>query len=148
LQPHRWAAWALTAYLAALGFIALWPTPVDQGSEEALGTMLGKLHDLGIPGWVDYGFVESASNVMLFLPFGALLVWIVGPRRFWVGIAAGVVLSALIELAQFVFLPARYPTLLDVAANTLGAALGAVIARLLVLALRKPVPNRAPRRTL
>jgi glycopeptide antibiotics resistance protein len=110
--------------------------------------VLRKLHEHGAPGWIDYSFVESASNVVLFLPFGALLVWIVGPRRFWVGIAAGVWLSTAIELAQFVFLPARHATLLDVAANTLGATLGAVLARLLVLALRKPVPNRPPRRTL
>ena len=148
MQPRRWAAWALIAYLVALAFIALWPTPVDQGSEEILQKVLRKLHEHGTPGWVDYGFVESASNVVLFLPFGALLVWIVGPRRFWIGIAAGVLLSTLIELAQYAFLPARYPTLLDVAANTLGATLGAVLARLLVLTLPKPVPNRATRRTL
>jgi glycopeptide antibiotics resistance protein len=147
LQPRRWAAWALIAYLVVLGFIALWPTPVDQGSGEALQKVLRKLHEHGAPGWIDYSFVESASNVVLFLPFGALLVWIVGPRRFWVGIAAGVLLSTLIELAQYAFLPARYATLHDVAANTLGATLGAVLARLLKFR-RQDGHFRPPARTL
>lgn len=147
MQPRRWATRALVAYLVALGFIALWPTPVDQGSEEILQKVLRRLHERGTPDWVNYGFVESASNVVLFLPFGALVVWIVGPRRFWVGIAVGVLLSTLIELAQFVLLPARYPTLLDIAANTLGATLGAVSARLLKLR-PKDGHFRPPARTL
>jgi glycopeptide antibiotics resistance protein len=91
---------------------------------------LRKLHRWGIPDWVDYGFVEAASNVLLFVPLGALMVWLMGRRYWWVGPAAGVLLSSLIELAQFLFLPARYPTLADIAANTLGAALGAGLAML------------------
>jgi VanZ family protein len=100
-----------------------------------------------MPGWIDYAFIESAANVLLFVPLGALVVRIFGSRYWWTGGAAGLVLSALIELAQFLFLPARYPTLLDVAANTGGATLGSLLT-LLVLTLRRPVPNRAPRRTL
>ena len=52
-------------------------------------------------------------------------------------------LSACIELAQFVFLPARYPSLLDVAANTSGATLGSLL-MLLVLTLRKARAKPAP----
>jgi VanZ family protein len=108
---------------------------------------LKELHRRGMPGWIDYAFVESAANVLLFVPLGVLVVWVLGRRYWWAGGAAGMLLSALIELAQFLFLPARYPTLLDVAANTGGAILGSLLT-LLALTLRKPVPNRAPRRTL
>jgi VanZ family protein len=120
---------------------------VDRAGAGLLAKALKELHQRGMPRWIDYAFVESASNVLLFVPLGALVVWILGKRYWWAGGAVGMVLSALIELAQFVFLPARYPTLLDVAANTAGASLGCLL-MLLVLTLRKPVPNRPPRRNL
>lgn len=147
LQPHRTATWGLVAYAVVLGPIAFWPTPVDRAGGELLIKALRKLHGWGIPEWVDYGFVESASNVLLFVPLGALMVWIMGRRCWWVGVAAGLLLSCLIELAQFLFLPARYPALADVAANTLGAALGALLA-LLIIVRRKPVRIPPPARTL
>ena len=52
-----------------LAVIALWPVPVDRAGGELLFKALRKLHRWGIPGWVDYGFVESASNVLLFVPW-------------------------------------------------------------------------------
>jgi VanZ family protein len=148
LQPRRRIArWEFFAYALVLGAIALWPTPVDRAGAGLLVKALKELHRRGMPGWIDYAFVESASNVLLFIPLGVLVVSILGRRQWWAGGAVGMLLSALIELAQFVFLPARYPTLLDVAANTGGAALGGLL-MLLVLTLRKPVPNRPPRSNL
>lgn len=147
LPPRRAALWGLAAYLVVLGFVALWPAPVDRAGGELLLTALRKLHRWGLPGWVDYGFVESASNVLLFVPLGALMVWLMGRRYWWVGPAAGVLLSSLIELAQFLFLPARYPAPADVAANTLGAAVGAGLA-LLATTRRKTAQIPPPARTL
>lgn len=147
LQPHRVAKWGLIAYVSVLGLVALWPTPVDRAGADLLLRALKKLHRRGIPEWVDYGLVESASNVLLFVPLGALVVWIMGQRYWWVGIAVGLLLSSLIELAQFFFLPARYPTVLDIAANTLGATLGGLLA-VLITARRKAVRIRRPARTL
>ena len=100
-----------------------------------------------MPAWIDYAFVESASNVLLFVPLGALVVWALGRRYWWAGGPAGLLLSCLIELAQSAFLPERYPALADVIANTGGAALGGLFT-LLVFALRKPVRNQPPPRTL
>ena len=114
LRPHRVATWGLVAYLSVLGAIALWPQPVDRPFDELLPRVLRALHRRGVPDWVDYGFVESASNVLLFVPLGALVVWIFGRGYWWVGAAAGLLTSCAIELAQFLFLPARYPTLADV----------------------------------
>ncbi|MCU1530660.1 MAG: VanZ family protein [Arthrobacter sp.] len=145
LQAHRIAQWGLTAYIGVLGLVALWPTPVDRAWAEillkVLRKVLRKLHRWGIPEWVDYSFVESASNVLLFVPLGALVVGMMGRRYWWVGTAAGILLSCLSELAQFFFLPARYPTLADVAANTLGATLGGLLA-LLAMARSKSVRIR------
>lgn len=133
-MPARATSWGLSsglgAYTLVLGFIALWPVPVDRAGGQLLAKALHKLHRWGMPQRVDYGFVESASNVLLFVPLGALVVWLLGRPYGWAGPAAGLLLSSLIELAQFFFLPERYPTLSDVAANTLGAALGALLALL------------------
>lgn len=142
-SPRRVARWEFLAYALILGAIALWPTPVDRGGARLLAKALKELHQRGMPGWIDYTFVESASNILLFVPLGALVVWILGRRYWWAGGATGMVLSAGIEVAQFVFLPARYPSLLDVAANTAGATLGSLL-MLLVLTLRKARAKPAP----
>ena len=122
--------WALGAYLLGLGLIALWPVPVDQGASVFLERSLRQLHRWGIPPWFDYGVVELASNVILFVPLGALVARILGARLWWGGAAVGFLLSILVELAQLVFLPARFPSVIDVAANTLGALVGALSALL------------------
>lgn len=146
-MPARVARWGLISYISGLALIALWPVPVDRAGARLLVRALRKLHRWGIPEWVDYGFVESASNVLLFVPLGALVFWLLGRRYGWVGPAAGLLLSSLIELAQFLFLPERYPALADVAANTSGAVIGALFA-LLTTAHRKPVRRPPPARTL
>ncbi len=148
MQPHRVASWELAGYVVILGFITLWPTPVDRGGGgELLMKVLRRLHRWGIPDWIDYGFVEAASNILLFVPLGALVVWIMGRSYWWVGGAAGLLLSAAIELAQFIFLPARYPSVADVLANTIGAALGGLLI-LLVMERGAAVRNPARTRTL
>ncbi|MFE4228308.1 VanZ family protein [Arthrobacter sp. NPDC056886] len=128
MLPRRAAMWALGAYLLGLGLIALWPVPVDQGASDFLTRSLRQLHRWGVPPWFNYSAVEMASNVILFLPLGALVSRILGPRLWWGGVAVGFLLSVLVELAQLVFLPARFPSVVDVAANTVGALLGALSA--------------------
>ncbi|WP_186467011.1 VanZ family protein [Arthrobacter sp. UKPF54-2] len=147
MRPHRVASWGLTAYVAVLAAVALWPQPVDRPIGELLHRALRALHRRGIPDWVDYPLVESVSNVLLFVPLGALVAWIIGRSYWWVGAAAGLLTSCVIELAQLLFLPARVPTLADVLANTIGALLGALLV-LPIMRRRRPVRNRAAARTL
>jgi hypothetical protein len=128
LLPRRAAVWGLGAYILVLGLIALWPVPVDRDASDFLMRSLRKLHRWGVPPWFDYGVVEFTSNVILFVPLGALVARILGQRLWWGGAAAGFVLSALIELSQLAFLPARFPSVADVAANTFGAMVGALLA--------------------
>lgn len=64
---------------------------------------------------------DALLNVLLFLPFG----WVLGRRKSaWRVVGWAALLSAGVEVAQL-FLLGRYTSAADVAANTLGAGLGA-----------------------
>jgi VanZ family protein len=69
---------------------------------------------------------DVVPNVLLFLPLG-FLYRLARPRLGWgaVGGAAAVV-SAALEAAQ-IYLPGRYPSVVDVLANSTGAVLGALV---------------------
>lgn len=152
LARHRHAAlrrvalWLGSLYLVALALIALWPTPVDRIANRQLVRILIKLHDHGVPGWFSYALIEFSANIVLFLPVGMLSVILLGSARWWVAILIGFGASCLIELSQLVFLPSRYATLMDVLANTIGAALGAGLALIVlgaVTARSGPGPQSA-----
>jgi VanZ family protein len=76
--------------------------------------------------------VDLVSNVLLFLPWGFLFAGRLagrGARPFWAILGAtcgGMVLSGLVECAQL-FAPGRTPSLIDLATNTVGSTLGAVV---------------------
>jgi VanZ family protein len=119
------AVWTgLVLYLGLLALIVLWPAPVDRPAAGLLRDVLDTLHRNGVPDWIGYGAVESAANVLLFLPFGLLAATLLPRRRRWLVLAGAVLLSGTIELAQAGFLPDRFGTVQDVLANSLGAALG------------------------
>jgi glycopeptide antibiotics resistance protein len=123
-------------YLAAVLVVTMWPSP---GSTAAPGWALAVLDvfaAVGLP--MTYAFLEAASNVVMFVPFGVLgvlvavgrpaaggAVWGVPSWRV-VGLVAlaGLALSLGIELAQLV-IPGRYSTVQDVVMNATGALLGA-----------------------
>ena len=114
-DARRW----LVAYVVALTLIALWPTPVDRGAAGMLAAITR-----GVP-WLTYDVIETAANVVLFIPFGALLT-LVRPRSASPWRVLGIALAATlaIELAQAVLLPERTPSVRDVVANLSGAAIG------------------------
>jgi hypothetical protein len=135
----------LAAYLATLALIAFWPVPVDSGARGLLWTVLGQLRIRGL-GWIDYSLVEASANVLLFVPFGFLLGVLGGPgagRRLLM-LAVCVASSAAIELGQAVLLPARFASFGDIAANSLGAVVGSLLA----LAFGGVVRRRAARSAL
>ena len=133
---RRAVAWLLGAYLGLLSLIAFWPSPVDKPFDGELSRLLLALHRHGIPAWFDYSFVESTSNIVLFVPFGFLLALLL-VRRWWLSMLIAFAVSCSIELGQLLFISARTATLADVAVNTLGAVVGAVLARLLLAARRR-----------
>ena len=76
---------------------------------------------------------DIVLNVILFLPFGALLFLhrakeIAANRSVLIPALFGMLFSVVIETAQC-FLPTRSPSLVDVTTNTLGALFGAIAAR-------------------
>ena len=118
--PSGWTLIALGAYLA--GVVAVLLLPVDYRSVVlAVGDWLRAR--LGT-GWFGYGWIEFLANVAMFVPLGALLTVVLrnGSR----GIALSLALSAAAELLQ-VALPSREASLRDIAANVLGAAIGAAV---------------------
>lgn len=88
--------------------------------------------------------VEVLGNVLMVMPVG-LLAAIAWPRVSLARILIVCVLASVgIELAQFVLLPGRYPSIRDVVLNAVGAAVGASLARLIAMrAVRSPAA--APR---
>ena len=69
------------------------------------------------------GTLDFLGNIALYLPLGILAVRL-GQRRLLV-VAAGILLSFAIESAQM-YIAQRYPSGLDVVANTVGTAVGAL----------------------
>lgn len=126
-RSRRWAWASLGAITLAVIVITFWPTPVDRPFHLAIGRVLAALYRHGLPQWVSYAVVESASNVVMFVPIGALIAILMRPSRWWVSGVIGLLASLGIELTQLIFLPQRYASLGDVAANTSGALLGGAI---------------------
>jgi glycopeptide antibiotics resistance protein len=103
--------------------------PVDSGARGLLWAVLRQLRARGL-GWIDYSLVEASANVLLFVPFGFLL-GVLGGRgagRRLLMLAVCVASSVAIELGQAVLLPARFASLGDIAANSLGAVVGSLLA--------------------
>lgn len=83
-------------------------------------------NDLELDPLHDFKTFDAVANLLLFVPFGAVLCLRGWPLRR--AAAMGIVFSASIELAQLV-IPGRTTSLDDVICNTLGTALGwAVVA--------------------
>ncbi|MFT4230900.1 MAG: VanZ family protein [Microbacterium sp.] len=125
-------------YGSFLAVVAFWPSPVDRPVASLLERAIDELHERGVPSFVDYGFLESSANIALFVPVG-LLLGLALPVRWWPGaVVLGPLLSMAIELAQGLFLSARYASWGDVLANSVGATIGVLLALTLraVVALR------------
>jgi hypothetical protein len=137
------AGWFAAVYLVVLALIAYWPTPVDRGARGTIADTLAWLHAHGVPGWLDYRLIEFSANVALFVPVGLFTVMLLGRSRWWLAVLAGLTVSTVIELGQLVLLPHRFATVVDVAANTVGATLGAALSVALLHALTARAAERA-----
>ena len=126
-RSHRVAAALLVAYVAVAAIVLLWPTPIDEGLKSRLKHVALVLQgDFGSR-IVTYGLIDSAANVLFFVPLGILVTIMVASRLWWVAPALGLALSSVAETAQFFLLSERYASLADVAANTSGAIIGTLL---------------------
>lgn len=114
---------ALLPYLAALALIVWLPGQDAEAVTGIVATTARMLESWGVPFEIGYPVLEFMANIALFVPFGVLVAVAWPELQAWKVVAGGAGTSVLIELVQ-IALPTRYPTLSDVIANTLGAAVG------------------------
>lgn len=126
-RTDRAARTCFVLYLFALTLIVFWPVHVDQGAGPLLGSITG-----AVP-WLTYDRIEFSANVVLFVPFGLLLMW--PQRRWYAAVLIALASSVFIECVQALMGGARTPDVRDVLANLIGACVGVA---LLVLIRRLP----------
>ena len=113
-MTRRLLAIALAAYLLFVGWVTLNPAPPNPARNELLLQLLKILP-------ISYDALEFTANIGMFVPIGALVAIL--SRHLWIGIVVGIALTCGIEFTQQ-FLPARFPDVRDLVANSLGALLG------------------------
>ncbi|WP_195907774.1 VanZ family protein [Microbacterium gorillae] len=136
----------LLAYLGVVLAATLSPTPLDKGYGGAIDKVLSVGYRNGLPAWFGYAELEFLANVAMFIPLGFLLGLVLPRRGIWVGILLLPAFSAGVEACQAMFLAARFATIGDVIANSIGGWVGllaAVIIRALVYARDQKVIARA-----
>ncbi|MFC9350466.1 VanZ family protein [Arthrobacter sp. NPDC057013] len=114
----------LVLYLSALAFVAFWPTPVDRPVAGRLQAVLFALHHSGVPELINYSFVEFASNILMFTPIGMLAALAFPAFHRGRIVLSAFLASCCIELGQKLFLHDRFPSAMDIVANSAGAMLG------------------------
>ena len=110
---------AVAAAVLLLIVLALTLVPLETSETDVPGTCIWCGH---------FALADAILNVLMFVPIGFVLGLRrrAAPVRIW---GALTMLAALIEATQM-FLPGRFPTVSDVATNSLGAALGLLLAGL------------------
>jgi glycopeptide antibiotics resistance protein len=120
------AVWLWCAYSGVLLAVTLGPVPQRlAGSQSARGVLAWREWFDPVT-WTTGSALEFAANVLLFAPWGALAVLLIGARRWWLAIVAGLALTTLIEIAQIP--TARISDPRDLVANLAGTVLGVLLA--------------------
>ncbi len=128
VRPARWLLFGLSV---AVLLILFWPTRPAGDDQEWLAHWLAGMHRQGRLGWLTFGGVEFVSNVLMFVPLGALAALSRPRGGDKTALAACFAFSAFAELVQWVVLPHRTGDVRDVVANSLGAAIGIGIVALI-----------------
>ena len=132
-------------FLAALAFLTLTPSRVENAMPNLLDLVLRGAHRLG---WesLDFTRLEIAANVLVFVPVGLLAVAVLPRRLGALAFLVGPALSIAIEVAQRVALPHRAATISDVLANSAGATIGVVVALTVTALFARRAPQPASSR--
>lgn len=117
----------LASFLAVLALVGFWPSPVDGPVQGQLAGFIFLVHALGAPAWIGYGFIEASANVALFVPLGTVAALAFPAKPWWQIGALGLLVSGCMELGQLLFLHSRFPSPLDLATNTTGCLVGALL---------------------
>lgn len=117
-------------YAALLLVVSLCPTPIDgQGILESLKIeILQFTSGVSWLSWFQYNQLEALSNVILYVPMGILVSLLLARFRNPFVFLIPAAVSGVLEIAQGLFLSSRYCSFMDVLNNSIGGALGIVIA--------------------
>ncbi|WP_353826545.1 VanZ family protein [Agromyces sp. SYSU T0242] len=129
MRPSRLAVALLFAYVPAVLWVTLGPAPGAVAGNQTTNGVLGVRTWLDADTWAFGSSTEFALNVLLFVPLGALLAFALRgvPALAALVIASGFAL--LIEVGQ-IPMDDRISDPRDLIANSLGALIGILLARL------------------
>jgi VanZ family protein len=125
----RTARWLLAVVVFLIVYGSLFPFRFEDAGIGGLAELRAALP------WARTTRSDIVANLLLYLPFGACLAWMLAPRlggalALCAALASGALLSLVIEGAQ-IYETRRVASLADVAFNTAGAGAGAALALLL-----------------
>ncbi|CAN5252782.1 hypothetical protein BH09ACT1_BH09ACT1_28300 [soil metagenome] len=140
-RRHPILSAATFAYLGLVAWITLGPQPVDTGNDYWLVRVLRLFADHRTTSWITYARVEFGANIAMFVPVGVFFLLLFGRRAWFVAMFAGFVLTCAIETAQL-FLPTRVTDIRDIISNTLGAAIGVLLALIITAGKAREIRRR------
>ncbi|WP_322919302.1 VanZ family protein [Nocardioides renjunii] len=136
LHRHPFLSLLTLLYLGFVGLVTLTPAEDQPDYSSLAARLLARLErypDLdALTSRLSVDRVEFLANIGLFVPLGVFLLLLVGSRLWWVALAAGIVLTSMIENVQRQ-IPGRVSDPRDVAANSIGMFLGILLALVLTL---------------
>jgi len=140
---HPILSLATIAYLVLVGWITLSP---QSGIEEQSIVWLFVEFFGQFPAteWMTFSTVEFLANIALFVPFGLFFVLLLGRRQWWLAIVLSVATTIGIEFTQQ-FIGGRVSDVRDIVANSVGGAVGAILALVLTYAKARKIRNERRR---
>ena len=136
LHRHPFLSLLTLVYLAFLGLVTLTPGNDQPDYADLAARILNRLErypDLEpLTSRLSIERIEFLANIGLFVPLGVFLLLLVGSRLWFVALAAGIVLTSMIENIQR-SIPGRVSDPRDVAANSIGMFIGIALALVLTL---------------
>ena len=136
LHRHPFLSLLTLLYLGFVGLVTLTPGSEQPDYSAWAARVLARLQrypDLDpLTSRLSVERVEFLANVGLFVPLGVFLLLLVGTRLWLVALAAGIVLTSMIENIQRE-IPGRVSDPRDVAANSIGMFVGIAITLVLTL---------------
>jgi len=136
LHRHPLLSLLTVLYLGFVGLVTLTPGEDQPDYASLAGRLLARLQrypDLDpLTSRLSVERIEFLANIGLFVPLGVFLLLLVGTRHWFAALAAGIVLTSMIEAVQRE-IPGRVSDPRDVAANSIGMVVGIVVAVVLTL---------------
>lgn len=136
LHRHPFLGLLTLLYLGFVGLVTLTPSSDSPDYYDLAARVLARLQRYPeldpLTSRLSVERIEFLANIGLFVPLGVFLLLLVSTRLWWVALAAGIVLTSMIETVQQE-IPGRVSDPRDVAANAIGMFLGIAVAVVLTL---------------